>query len=802
MASEVQEGIVNLITCMEDAKTLCMQMQFRSAAVLLHKQVLEPAILNIDFKRPRAKKFSRIIQPLSKHRRWPKINMQELFCDVFAQLSEISIVYIDQPFSQDSLLHVDDFESETQAYVHFNTLILNGAAGDGVSKEDVCMLWYHAILNPRVRDVLINSEDIGFKPRLRFTGACAQMVFARFHRNEKGSTLNENKNFFFGNESHFLTDSSSAMVELVRDMVAQMKQQKVQLVCNMVAKMKLQAGRPEPRQAFLSQASLLQTMGAFLKSQANDKERIPEIEGWIKVWQLWKEIHFPEEHLEWILCLALTILRTHVRRCQYHLLSAAWSETYRMEAFIADLSTVIGRSIHCRLFLLLSECLRIILEFTVKHSKARNALDFAKSTFFKILKLADQMKDIEISILLHFLDVKSKEVSKMPEAHALFRKLADTMCIANKRAHIRDQDLYTYMHKMSYKLVLISDEWQDIDLMIETLEKFSTSLESFDQQMLGHLGLAYLVKGKQLVKEGNHTEANKWFVKSRKTFSRANDVLKSGTHSLLILNLMLAIYFFDRGNFSQATKLLTSCATAPEQFIPGFKMLYPLLPQAFGHHVKNYMYNDFLAFEKYPLKPEGDFKLRLGVIVRFLLVNCLIELGRKDEAKQTAQELFNAVRLSFRKTCPYYISTMLESILTASSQKGCTQSLTFLADQFADFSMAFWGLGEEFMDPDSKLWCDEMTDDEIRFQDSASRKVMERIYSYDASLSRVRLAPDSSYKSMLLGLLPVKEEIDVNSKKAMYYSITGDTFEMLGLVDSAQNAFERAKFCMDRFPPC
>ena len=762
------------IASMEQAKSLCTQMKFVSAALTLQRQVLKPVIRKIK----RSKGFRRYIQPLNvwKHHKWSKINTHDVFCEVYVQLTEIGIVLRNDLYPFSSSIFLEKILRDKQRYKHTThyralTQFLKDEGFDGAYEEDVSMIWHDTVVNnPQIQQVLISSYDLDVIARLRFTSACVQVVLERFYRKVKPpkthppwlSKHDDDRSIEF-------EDSSSSMA---------------QLVCDMIAQIKLQTDRPAALDALLSQAALLRTLEAF--------RNIPELNGWLEIWQLWKELHFPEEHLEWIMFVALTIIGKHARRCQYRL-----RETYNMEKFYADLLRIIERSLDCNLFVVSSECLRIILEFTVRHSEAVNAFRFAKSTFSKILKIADRMKGIEIGILISFLDVKSVEIPKIPEAHALFGKLADKMCIVNKRAHIRDQDLYTYMHKMSYKLVLISDEWQDIDLMIETLEKFSTSLESFDQQMLGHLGLAYLVKGKQIVTEGNDTEAKEWFEKSRITFCRAHDVPKSKTYGLVIFKLMLAMYYFDRKNFQRATKLLTSCATAPEQFIPGFKMLCHLLSPEFENKVLAYF--DVLELEKLHFKPEGDFKLRLGVIVRSLLVNCLIELGRKDEAKQIANDLFHAVRLSFRKTSQHAdcASTMLERIINASSTDESTNNSADLADQFADL-----GTGLASLVHDRKLWPDEKTLDEIRFQDSVSRKLRKTVYSYDVTTCRVGPCPDTDYKSMLRHLLPVKEEMDLYSKKAMYYSISGHTFKVLGLVGSAQNAFQRAQFCKEEYPTC
>ena len=77
MASKEKEGIFSLenipahgLEYMEDAKTFCKQMKFRSAAVLLQEEVLEPIVDIIYSKTPKG--FRRIIEFFWKDREMEK----------------------------------------------------------------------------------------------------------------------------------------------------------------------------------------------------------------------------------------------------------------------------------------------------------------------------------------------------------------------------------------------------------------------------------------------------------------------------------------------------------------------------------------------------------------------------------------------------------------------------------------------------------------------------------------------------------------------------------------------------------
>ena len=94
---------------------------------------------------------------------------------------------------------------------------------------------------------------------------------------------------------------------------------------------------------------------------------------------------------------------------------------------------------------------------------------------------------------------------------------------------------------------------------------------------------------------------------------------------------------------------------------------------------------------------------------------------------------------------------------------------------------------------DEKLWHDEKTVEEIKFEYSVSRKLMNTIYGYDVSMHNMWHFPNKIYTKRLHGLLPRKEKIDLCHKKAMYYSISGHAYKLLGCVDEAREAFKRAK---------
>ena len=432
-----------------------------------------------------------------KTEKWRKklIKLFEILCEAFAQLSEVCIVSL------------------------FND----------VCPHDSTLLLEEIIDSRAIQNRLIHGDDVDVKCRMRFANAITQFVFERFHRTE-----NDRETMFYSEELNCFMKRSSYMGRMVCDMATRLKRHTDKILVDVALLITL-----ETFQFIHTRPMFNMITGNIIENSIN--KNIP-IEYLLEVWQLWKAIEFPEIYLEWIvyMYLALTIAQEHAITCVYGQTSCKCI----VKTFYVDLAGIIVRSLDCGVFLHSAECFRIFMEFSASNPNETNAEEFSKQIFAKISSMIEKMNDMKVAILFLFLDNHCKEMQKVPEACCFFNKLADKMCTINKRVHIRDQDLYTYMHKMSYKLVLISDEWQDIDLMIETLEKFSTSLESFDQQMLGHLGLAYLVKGKQLVKEGNDTEAEEWFTKAERTFSRAKDVPESRVYGAGIFQLMQGNIFF------------------------------------------------------------------------------------------------------------------------------------------------------------------------------------------------------------------------------------------------------------------
>ena len=739
---------------MEHAKILSAQMQFTSAAEVLRKQVLAPIVCQLDSQKTSG--FYRFVKYFWRSGETEVEQLFKILCESFAQLSQVHVV----------------------------------SAVDFVFDPNNGKLLQEIVENAHVRDMLRNGGG-DVTARLRFVGACTQVVFERFHREDQYP-----HSYSYTPEVAQLIDSSGDMTMLVCDIAKQMK-------CIHILK------------KIRYDVALLKTLAILLRYQRKKfylhdiegKTRQLPIEDILEVWQYWKEIKFPEIHLEWIACLALIAVREHKRKVR----DEVWSRETNLEDFYSDLGSVIVRSMDCGVHVLCRECFRIVIEMIAKHSKAVNVQRFAAPIFAKVLTKLKINNGIKFVLLFPLLDIHSNEIPKCPQANRLFRKFADKMCIVNKRAHIRYKDLYTYMHKMSYKLVLISDEWQDIDLMIETLEKFSTSLESFDQQMLGHLGLAYLVKGKQLVKEGNDTEAEEWFTKAERTFSRAKDVPESQVYGKGIFQLMHGIFLFDRGNLEGAVGQLTSSldSSACEQFCLGCNLLSSLLPREFRTETKAYFDsveihdNDIRGMEYFDHRP--DFKIRLEVIVRFLLVTCQKELGHKVDAKRSAINLHDAVRAGFQQLTSCYNNTILSVIIRISyidedRYKMHTSGRLKRRLEYVDAECRSKEIGP--FDSEWMVSNDEKSVDEIRFEYTVARNLFQYVYQYDVTVRRLCCYQHNLCRMTFSWLLPRREEICAGSKKAMYYSISGHAFALLGCVDEARAAFTRAKKCGYKFPTC
>ena len=102
-------------------------------------------------------------------------------------------------------------------------------------------------------------------------------------------------------------------------------------------------------------------------------------------------------------------------------------------------------------------------------------------------------------------------------------------------------------------------------------------------------------------------------------------------------------------------------------------------------------------------------------------------------------------------------------------------------------------------DDDSRVVDDEKTSEEIRFENSVSRELFDKIYCYDVSVDRMYFSPDTKCTSLHEWLLPFEESNEYR-KKAMYYSMSGHAFALVGCVDEAKGAFQQAKRVDESFP--
>ena len=193
---------------------------------------------------------------------------------------------------------------------------------------------------------------------------------------------------------------------------------------------------------------------------------------------------------------------------------------------------------------------------------------------------------------------------------------------------------------------------------------------------------------------------------------------------------------------------------------------------------------------------ETDFKLRLKVIAAFLLVECQQKLGRHDDAKMTANSLFDTAQLSFQSSVidnsTFYGLIKTVSTIDKDEYDMCT------SDRLEAYLQEFDGPNTD--DPDGLVDYDEETVDEIRFEYSVARKVLDKIYCNDVTMGRLYSCPRTHCSRLLQCLLPSKQRIYESAKKAMYYSISGHAFALLGCVDESIIALERAENCQPNFP--
>ena len=96
---------VYFIACMDKAKTLSTQMQFRNATEVLHEQVLKPIVCKINPQSYRNYTKPNFTDLWRKPRVADEHNVNKLFeilCEAFAQLTEVCILSgLDSCFNQE-----------------------------------------------------------------------------------------------------------------------------------------------------------------------------------------------------------------------------------------------------------------------------------------------------------------------------------------------------------------------------------------------------------------------------------------------------------------------------------------------------------------------------------------------------------------------------------------------------------------------------------------------------------------------------------------------------------------------------
>ena len=240
------------------------------------------------------------------------IKLFEMLCDAFAQLSEAHVV--------------------------------SDVAMGPITAKFVQQM----MKNEHVWNVLVKSDDADVTARLRFAGACTQVVSARFYSEQ--------------------TYSQRYVYPHNHELLLKMDCYSTRLVCEMAKRM------PRVR-VVLTDSAYLKTLDVFecVKQHYGHREfscikpetKYLSIYEMLEAWNSWKAIDFPEVHLEWIVCLALII----VQEDTFYLKDPS-NLNPTMETFYVDLPCVITRSLHCGVFALSSECMRIVMKMVVVISKA------------------------------------------------------------------------------------------------------------------------------------------------------------------------------------------------------------------------------------------------------------------------------------------------------------------------------------------------------------------------------------------------------------------------------------------------
>ena len=566
----------------------------------------------------------------------------------------------------------------------------------------------------------------------------------------------------------------------------------------------------------------------------------------LNIWTLWKAAKFDEEYLQLILCIAYLIVQSVTHQPDQSL----------PVNFFGDLSQLISQALTQRLYIMSFACYDIAVKYmnnTTVASQQQETRRFEKRILCTLESLPEKNDFFSLCITLRFLREGSPAVGCFAEARRLYERSVQT-CLNNKQSDLMPKLPTLSFQILTYNLASTCDVWQDIDLKIETLEKLSTGLESFDQRLTCELALSYLVKGKQFEKDLKENEADEHYKKAEELFSRVEDVEATELDGPEYYQLMTGLFHFARYNYVGALEQLSLCRNTFKRNVSISKFSIFAMPESFKAEVD--------AYRK--LGPLG--KVPGELICGVLLVSCYVTLGRDDEAKAAADELWDVVRNSCKTPPPPDFDASLDDIIHGDGEDDEEQDeeddeedeeyedeeeedenaqhhdedeeddgddedsdvsedvgpgfepaedeegescdhflfglLCNLAKQAQNVSSADGEQEDAVDDDDAVIYCDDEDAEDHEYKKSVVNAALSDLIDGDATLQHILEHPLAASTELISHVVESKNEKFPRSKKAMYYSICGHACELAGNSERAREAFTRAKKCDPTFATC
>ena len=335
------------------------------------------------------------------------------------------------------------------------------------------------------------------------------------------------------------------------------------------------------------------------------------------VWKQWKAVGFPEEHLLIIICVGCLVMED--LRSRNALVSTD---------FLEDFSRLTARALTLRMYLVVA-----IIPYSDVIYHCGNSKYWKKMFFLGILEAIETSWDLTESdlkiqhnlviLLLQFFGDAITDSFICLRALDLYKR-----CVGFLFNYQPSSE--SYLEIMCH-LLCVCLQWMDVDLMeqlIETADDTTGLLELYR-------AVAWMLKGELAEQNKDKNEAAQCFDTAEKCFQKYipdHDFLRMSYH------FWLAIFSRSFGQTHKAIdNLLISITYEYTSFHLSCLEIY-FLPQPLKKII-----NDF--------KRRGcrnDVNIPSRIVIGSVLVTYYITLGRSDDAKREALELWDEVRRSFK----------------------------------------------------------------------------------------------------------------------------------------------------------